>query len=89
MKYTNHSKCSSWESVLQKVTRNTAFQAVYAPEQNYSTLLLKVERSVLDRFLKWSESSLNTLSEQKLQQNLVLVNDLFKIKSEHYELYDG
>ena len=36
-------------------TRNAAFEVVSAPEQNCSTPLLKV-----DRFLKWSESSLNT-----------------------------
>ena len=61
-------------------TRNAAFEAVSAPEQYCSVPLLKVERSVSDRFLKRSESSLNTLSEQKLQQNIVLVNDLFKSK---------
>ena len=41
-------------------TRNAAFEAVSAPEQNCSAPLLKVERSVSDRFLKGSESSLNT-----------------------------
>ena len=61
-------------------TMNAAFKAVSAPEQNCSAPLLKVERSVSDRFLKRSESSLNTLSEQKLQRNLVLVNDLLKSK---------
>ena len=61
-------------------TRNAVFEAVSAPEQNCSALLLKVERSVSDRFLKRSESSLNTLSEQKLQRNLVLVNNLLKSK---------
>ena len=39
---------------------NAAFEAVSAPEQYCSALLLKVERSVSDRFLKRSESSLNT-----------------------------
>ena len=61
-------------------TRNTAFKAVSAPEQYCSAPLLKVERSVSDRFLRRSGSSLNTLSEQKLQRNLVLENDLFKSK---------
>ena len=61
-------------------TRNAAFEAVSALEQSCSAPLLKGERSVLDRFLKRSESSLNTLSEQKLQWNLVLVNDLLKSK---------
>ena len=41
-------------------TTNAAFEAVSAPEQYCSTPLLKVERSVSDRFLKPSESSLNT-----------------------------
>ena len=61
-------------------TRTAAFEAVSAPEQYCSAPLLKVERSVSDRFLQQSESSLNTLSEQKLQRNLVLVNNLFKSK---------
>ena len=58
-------------------TRNSVFEAVSAPKLNCSAPLLKVKRSVSDRFLKRSESSLNTLSEQKLQRNLVLVNKLF------------
>ena len=41
-------------------TRNAAFQAVSALEQYCSAPLLKVERSISDRFLKRSESSLNT-----------------------------
>ena len=41
-------------------TRNAAFEAVSAPEQCCSAPLLKVERSVSDRFLKRSELSLNT-----------------------------
>ena len=41
-------------------TGNTAFEAFSAPEQYCSAPLLKVERSVSDRFLKRSESSLNT-----------------------------
>ena len=50
-------------------TRNAAFEAVSAPEQYCSAPLLKVERSVSDRLLKRCESSLKTLSEQKLQRN--------------------
>ena len=42
------------------LTRNAAFEAVTPPEQYCSTPLLKVERSISDRFLKRSESSLNT-----------------------------
>ena len=41
-------------------TRNAAFEAVSAPEQYCSAPLLKVERSVSDRFLTRSESSVNT-----------------------------
>ena len=41
-------------------TRNAAFEPVSAPKQYCSTPLLKVERSILDRFSKRSESSLNT-----------------------------
>ena len=57
-------KRSVAESVLDRAsvhTRNAAFEAVSAPKQNCSAPLLKVERSVSDRFLKQSESSLNTL----------------------------
>ena len=61
-------------------SRNTAFKEVAAPEQYCSSPLLKVERSVLDRFLKRSESSLNNFIGAELQWNLVLVNDLFKSK---------
>ena len=41
-------------------TRNAAFEGAPAPEQDCSVPLLKVERSVSDRFLKRSESSRNT-----------------------------
>ena len=76
-------KQSIAESVVDRAsvhTRNAAFEVVSAPEQYCSTPLLKVERFVSDRFLRRSESSLNTLSEQKLQRNLILVNYLFKSK---------
>ena len=43
-------------------TRNAVFESVSATEQYCSTPLLKVERSVSDRFLKRSESSLNTFT---------------------------
>ena len=46
--------------------RNDAFEAVSAPEQYCSALLLKVERSVSDRFLKQSESSLNSFIEAEI-----------------------
>ena len=41
-------------------TRNATFEAVSDPEQYCSAPLLKVERSLSDRFLKRSESGLNT-----------------------------
>ena len=41
-------------------TRNAVFEAVSSPEQYCSAPLLKVERSVSDKFLKRSESSLDT-----------------------------
>ena len=41
-------------------TKNTALEAFSDPEQYCSAPLLKVERSVSDRLLKRSESSLNT-----------------------------
>ena len=56
-------KRSVTESVPDRAsvhTRNAAFEAVSAPEQYCSAPLLKVERSVSDRFLKRSESSVNT-----------------------------
>ena len=56
-------KRSVAESVLDRAsvhTDNAAFEAVSALEQYCSSPLLKVERSVSDRFLKRPESSLNT-----------------------------
>ena len=50
-------KRSVTESVPDRAcvhTRNAAFQAVSAPEQYCSAPMLKVERSVSDRFLKRS-----------------------------------
>ena len=46
--------------------RNAVFEAVSAPEQYCSAPLLKVERSVSDRFLKRSESSLNTFTRTEI-----------------------
>ena len=56
-------KRSVTESVPDRAyihTWNAAFEAGSAPEQYCSAPLLKVERSVSDRFLKRSESSVNT-----------------------------
>ena len=56
-------KRSDAESVPDRAsvhTRIAVFEAGSAPEHYCSAPLLKVERSVSDRFLKRSESSLNT-----------------------------
>ena len=56
-------KRSVTESVPDRAsvhTKNAAFAAVSVPEQYCSAQLLKVERSVSDRFLKRSEASVNT-----------------------------
>ena len=56
-------KRSDAESVPDRASvhiRNPAFKAVSALEQYCSAPLLKVERSVSDKFLERSESSLNT-----------------------------
>ena len=47
-------------------SRNAAFEAFSALEQYCSAPLLKVERSVSDRFLKRSESSLNTFIKAEI-----------------------
>ena len=56
-------------------TRNAAFETFSAPEQYCSAPLLKVERSVSDRFLKQSESSLNTFIEAEIatEPRLVMI----------------
>ena len=56
-------KRSVTESVPDRAsvhTRNATSEAVSAPEQYCSAPLLKVERLVSDRFLKRSDSSVNT-----------------------------
>ena len=56
-------KQSVAESVLDRAsvdTRNAAFEAFSALEQDCSAPLLKVEGSISDRFLKRSESILNS-----------------------------
>ena len=63
-------KRSFAESVLDMAsvqTRNAAFEAFSALEQYCSTLMLKVERFVSDRFLKRSELSLNTFIGAKIE----------------------
>ena len=70
-------------------TRNTVFQTVSAQEQNCSAPLLKGERSVSDRFLKRSESSLNTFIGAEISMEPRTCKPSFQIKTEHCRLYDG
>ena len=68
-------------------TRNAAFEAVSAPEQNCSAPLLKAEHSVSDRFLKRSESE--HFYRSKNCNGTSFGKQSFQIKSEHCKLYDG
>ena len=70
-------------------TRNAAFEAVSAPEQYCSAPLLKAERSVLDRFLKLSESSLNTFIAAEIAMEPRTGKWSFQTKREWCKLYDG
>ena len=54
-------------------TTNAAFEAVSALKQYCSALLLKVERSVSDRFSKRSESSLNTFIGAEISTEPLIV----------------
>ena len=69
-------------------TRNAAFEAVVAPHQYCSAPLLKVERSVSDRFLKRSESSLNTFIGAEIATEPRIGKWSFQIKRERCKLYD-
>ena len=85
-------KRSVAESVLDRIsvhTRNAAFEAVSAPEQYCSTPLLKVERSISDRFLKRSELSLNTFIGAKIATEPRFGKQSFQIKSERCKLHNG
>ena len=68
---------------------NTAFEAVSTPEQNFSNPLLKVERSVSDRFLKRSRSSLNTFVGAEIAMEPPTGKRSFQMKRERCRLYDG
>ena len=70
-------------------TRNAAFEAVSAPEQYCSAPLLKVERSVSDRFLKRSESSLNTFIGVEFATEPRFGKRSFQIKREPCKLHNG
>ena len=70
-------------------TRTAAFEAVSAPEQYCSAPLLKVERSVSDRFLRRSESSLNTFIGAEIATEPRFGKLSFQIKRERYKLHNG
>ena len=85
-------KRSVTESVPDRAslhTRNTAFEAVSAPEQYCSTPLLKVERSLSHRFLKRSESSLNTFIGAEIATVPRFGKWSFQMKRERCKLHDG
>ena len=70
-------------------TRTAAFEAVSAPEQYCSAPLLKVERSVSDRFLRRSESSLNTFIGAEIATEPCFGKLSFQIKRERCKLHNG
>ena len=86
-------------------TRNASFEAVSAPEQYCSGTvllrnstapeqycsapLLKVERSVSDRFLRRSESSLNTFIGAEIATEPRIGKLSFQIKRERCKLHNG
>ena len=85
-------KWSVAESVPDRAsvhTKNTAFEAVSAPEQYCSAPLLKVERSVSDRFLKPSVSSLNTFIGAEIATELRFGKLSSQIKREPCKLHNG
>ena len=69
-------------------TRNAAFKAVSALEQYCSTPLLKVECSVSDRFLRWSESCLNSFIGAEIATEPRIGKLSFQIKREHCKLHN-
>ena len=70
-------------------TRNAAFEAVSAPKQYCSAPLLKVERSISDRFLKRSESSLNTFIGAEIATEPRFGKLSFQIKRGRCKLHSG
>ena len=69
-------------------TRNTAFEAASAPEQYCSAPLLKVERSISDRFLKQFESSLSTFIGAEIATEPRFGKLSFQIRRKRCKLYD-
>ena len=85
-------KRSVAESVLDRASvhiKNTTFEAVASPEQYCCAPLLKVERSVSDRFLKRSESSLNTFIRAEIATEPRFGKLSFQIKRERRKLHNG
>ena len=79
-------------SVLDRAsvhTRTATFEAVSAPEQYCSAPLLKVERSASDRFLRRSESSLNTFIGAEIATEPRFGKLSFQIKRERCNLHNG
>ena len=70
-------------------TRTAAFEAVSAPEQYCSAPLLKVEHSVLERFLRQSESSLNTFIRAEIATEPRFGKLSFQITRECCKLHNG
>ena len=70
-------------------TRNAAFEAVSAPEQYCSAPLLKVQRSVSDRVLKRSESSLNTFIGAEIATEPCFGKLSSQIKKKRCKLHNG
>ena len=70
-------------------TRNAGFEAVSASEQYCSARLLKVERSVSDRFLKRFEQSLNTFIGAEIATKPRFGKLSFQIKRERCKLHNG
>ena len=69
-------------------SRNTAFKAFSALEQYCSTWLLKVDCSVSDKVLKWSQSCLNTFIRADIATAPCFGKGSFEIKRECCKLYD-
>ena len=85
-------KRSVAESVPNRASvhiRNAVFEAVSAPEQYRSALLLKVERFLSDRFLRRSESSLNTFISAEIATEPRFGKLSFQIKRERCKLHNG
>ena len=71
------------------LTRNAAFEAVSALEQYSSAPMLKVGRSISDRFLKQSESGLNTFIGAEIATEPRFGKYSFQIKRQHCKLHNG